>query len=182
VTAVSGLVALVLVADIVLVLAGADADHVVVRAVAGTAGTLAWGFNNVFTNGDDKARTFLNYGLAAVVYLSIGGILRRMVSTGGGAANGAGRRGSLPARAIYAVFGLVTLVLVVDIIFVLADANADNSLVSAVGDIAGTLAWAFNNVFTNVGAKVHTALSQGLAAAVYLLIGAILHRLFGRLG
>ena len=92
------------------------------------------------------------------------------------------RRSSLISRVISAIFGAIAFILILHIVFVLVGVNADNGLVAALRDLAGTLAWGFKNLFSNANIKVQTFLNYGLAALVYLGIGAVLHRLFRNLG
>ena len=92
------------------------------------------------------------------------------------------RRSSLISRVISAIFGVIALILILHIVFVMVGANADNGLVGTLRDLAGTLAWGFKNLFSNANIKVQTFLNYGLAALVYLGIGAVLHRLFRNLG
>ncbi len=92
------------------------------------------------------------------------------------------RRGSLISRVVSAIFGVIALILILHIVFVMVGANADNGLVGALADLAGTLAWGFKNLFSNANIKLETFLNYGLAALVYLAVGAVLHRLFRNLG
>jgi hypothetical protein len=92
------------------------------------------------------------------------------------------RRSSLISRVISAIFGVIALILILHIIFVMVGVNADNSLVRTLSDLAGTLAWGFKDLFSNANIKVQTFLNYGLAALVYLAVGAVLHRLFRNLG
>jgi hypothetical protein len=92
------------------------------------------------------------------------------------------RRASLFGRALSAIFGVIALILIVHIVFVMLDANVNNGLVRTLADLAGTLAWGFKNLFSNANAKLQTVLNFGLAALVYLAIGAGLQRLFRNIG
>jgi len=92
------------------------------------------------------------------------------------------RSGSLISRVVSAIFGIIALILVLHIVFVLVGVNTDNGLVNAVKDLASTLAWGFKDLFSNANAKLEVFLNYGLAALVYLAIGAVLHRLFRGLG
>ena len=92
------------------------------------------------------------------------------------------RSSSLLSRVVSAIFGIIALILILHIVFVWVGANANNGIVGAVSDLAGTLAWGFKNLFSNANVKVQTFLNYGLAALVYMLIGAVLHRLFRNLG
>ncbi len=78
VAAVFGVIALILILHIVFVLAGANSGNGLVGGLADLAGFLAWGFKGLFSNANDKLETLLNYGLAALVYLAIGGVLIRL--------------------------------------------------------------------------------------------------------
>jgi hypothetical protein len=53
------------------------------RATTDFAGFLAWGFKDLFSNANIKLQTFLNYGLAALVYLAIGAVLKPTVPQSG---------------------------------------------------------------------------------------------------
>jgi hypothetical protein len=92
------------------------------------------------------------------------------------------RHSSLLSRVVSAIFGVIALILIFHIIFVWVGANPNNGIVGAVADLAGTLAWGFKNLFSNANIKVQTFLNYGLAALVYMFIGAVLHRLFRNLG
>jgi len=92
------------------------------------------------------------------------------------------RRSSLLSRVVSAIFGVIALILILHIVFVWVGVNANNGIVKSVADLAGTLAWGFKNLFSNANVKLQTFLNYGLAALVYLLIGAVLHRLFRNLG
>jgi hypothetical protein len=92
------------------------------------------------------------------------------------------RRGSMASRVISVIFGVIALILVLHIVFVWIGANPDNGVVRPISDLAGTLAWGFKNLFSNANIKMQTFLNYGLAAAAYLAVGAVLHRLFRSLG
>jgi hypothetical protein len=92
------------------------------------------------------------------------------------------RRSSLISRAVSAIFGVIALILILHIVFVLVGANGGNGLVGGLADLAGMFAWGFKNLFANANDKLATFLNYGLAALVYLGIGAVLHRLFRNLG
>jgi hypothetical protein len=92
------------------------------------------------------------------------------------------RRTSMISRVVSAVFGIIALVLILHIVFVMAGVNSDNGIVRALSDFAGFLAWGFKDLFSNANIKLQTFLNYGLAALVYLAIGAVLSRLFRNLG
>ncbi len=92
------------------------------------------------------------------------------------------RRGSMISRVISAIFGVIALILILHIVLVLVGANAGSGLVGGLADVAGIFAWGFKSLFTNANYKLETFLNYGLAAVVYLAVGALLHRLFRNLG
>jgi hypothetical protein len=92
------------------------------------------------------------------------------------------RRGSAISSVVSAIFGVIAFILILHVVFVMVGANADNGLVRALADIASALAWGFKNLIVNANVKLQTFLNYGLAALVYLAVGAALHRLFRNLG
>jgi hypothetical protein len=78
VSTIFGIIAVILIIHIAFVLVGTNASNGIVRTVSDLAGTLAWGFKNLFTNANVKLQTFINYGLAALAYLAIGSGLQRL--------------------------------------------------------------------------------------------------------
>lgn len=92
------------------------------------------------------------------------------------------RNGSMLSRVVSAIFGVIAIILILHIFFVMIGANADNGIVRTLSDLAGTLAWGFKHLFSNANIKVETFLNYGLAAVVYLAVGAVLHRLFRNVG
>ena len=78
VSAVFAIIALILILHIVLVFADASATSTIVRDINNLASTLAWGFKHLFSFASAKTTVFVNYGLAALVYLAVGGILVRI--------------------------------------------------------------------------------------------------------
>lgn len=98
----------------------------------------------------------------------------------GGAARAA--RGGLwtVARLVQAVARIVALILVVGIALVVLDANQANGIVEAVLDAARFLAGPFDDMFKPEGAETRVAVNWGIAAAVYLIAGALVARLLRR--
>jgi uncharacterized membrane protein len=78
ISTVFGVIAFILVVHIAFVLLGTNASNGIVHAVSDLAGTLAWGFKNLFSNANVKLQTFINCGLAALAYLAIGTGLQRL--------------------------------------------------------------------------------------------------------
>ena len=73
-------IAIILIGHIVFVLLGANPNNDIVRTDANWAGWLATWFLDLFTPNSHKLNIFLNYGLATIVYLTVGGILRRLLN------------------------------------------------------------------------------------------------------
>jgi hypothetical protein len=68
-----------IVVGIVLVLLEANRDNAIVDWLVGAAGWLAEPFDNVFSLDGRKERIAVNYGLAAVVYALVGGLIVRLL-------------------------------------------------------------------------------------------------------
>jgi K+-sensing histidine kinase KdpD len=88
---------------------------------------------------------------------------------------------TLLARAILAIATLVFLVMAVAILVVLLQANPSNSLVEGVIAAADFLAGPFNGLFTFRDAQVERAVNWGIAAFVWLIVGALIAGLLRRL-
>ena len=73
-------IAVILIAHILFVVLGANAGNDIVHTDADWASWLATWFLNLFTSNSPKMDTFLNYGTATLVYLVVGGILRRVIN------------------------------------------------------------------------------------------------------
>ena len=68
-----------IVVGIVLVLLEANRDNAIVDWLVGAAGWLAEPFDNIFSMDNRKERIAVNYGLAAVVYALVGGLIARLL-------------------------------------------------------------------------------------------------------
>jgi hypothetical protein len=68
-----------IVIGIVLVLLEANRDNAIVDWLLGAADWLAEPFDNVFSMDSRKERVAVNYGLAAVVYALVGGLILRLL-------------------------------------------------------------------------------------------------------
>ena len=79
VSLVTSVVVGLIVIGIVLVLLEANRDNGVVDWLVGAAGWLAEPFDNVFSMDSRKERIAVNYGLAAVVYALVGGLILRVL-------------------------------------------------------------------------------------------------------
>ncbi len=74
-----GVVVLILVAGIALFVLGANPTNGVVSWVHDTAHWLAGPFNGMFSFHSAKAALAVNWGIAALVYLILGGLIARLV-------------------------------------------------------------------------------------------------------
>jgi len=82
------LFAAILVAQIVMVVGDANAANGVATLVRGWSAVVSLGFDDLFTPSSQAVRTFLNNGLAAVVWLGLGAVttalIRRLALPGPG--------------------------------------------------------------------------------------------------
>ena len=88
----------------------------------------------------------------------------------------------LLARIVRLITTLVVGVIVAGIVLHLLDANASNSIVSLVYDVAGWLVTPFKGIFSPSGAHERIAANWGLAAVVYALAGGVISRLLAGMG
>jgi hypothetical protein len=87
------------------------------------------------------------------------------------------------ARLIMTIATLIALVIVAAILLRDLDANATNSLVKAVHNVANFFAGSFTGLFKETGhAKREITINWGIAAVVYLLVGVVISRLIGSVG
>jgi hypothetical protein len=70
-----GLIALIILLHLAFVLLEANTGNPLVSAIADLANWFSWLFRDMFTIDDPKARAVANYGLAALVYLLVGGAI-----------------------------------------------------------------------------------------------------------
>src|ERR671914_949450 len=80
---VAATVAVILAVHVVFVVFEANGAHRIVKTINSWAGTLAWNFKDIFTPADPKAAAFVNYGLAAAIYLIAGRVLAAMIRRAG---------------------------------------------------------------------------------------------------
>ncbi|MEV0649042.1 hypothetical protein AB0I28_27690 [Phytomonospora sp. NPDC050363] len=92
------------------------------------------------------------------------------------------RDGSVAARVISGIFGLIAFILALHIAFVMLEANTGNPLVNLVKQMADFLAYLFKDIFTLEDYKLQALLNYGLAALVYLAIGGIIGGAIDRRG
>ena len=77
----AGAVAALIVIGIILQLLSANPHNVVVSDIHDAGAWLVSPFRNVFTVKDPNWHIVLNWGLAAVVYLLVGGLLARLIAS-----------------------------------------------------------------------------------------------------
>jgi hypothetical protein len=76
-----GIVVLIIVAGIVLVLLKANPASTIVSDVHDAARWLAGPFDGIFSFDNARVSLAVNWGLAAVVYLIVGGLIVRLLSS-----------------------------------------------------------------------------------------------------
>ena len=76
-----GIVVLILVAGIVLVLLKANPTNAIVADVHDAARWFAGPFDGIFSFHNARVALAVNWGLAAVVYLIVGGLIARLLSS-----------------------------------------------------------------------------------------------------
>lgn len=76
----TAVIAVIIVAHIVFFLLGANPGNDIVSTFADWASFFGSWFKNLFTPDSPKLAVFLNYGLAALAYLIVGGLLRRVLN------------------------------------------------------------------------------------------------------
>jgi hypothetical protein len=91
------------------------------------------------------------------------------------ATRGVGRLVRLAAIVIAAIIG-------VGILFVVLDAKQSNDVVSTIHDWARALVGPFDGMFKLHDAKAEIAVNWGIAAFVYLILGALVGALITRIG
>jgi hypothetical protein len=74
-----GVIVFILALHILFVVIGANPNNAIVSTDANWSGHLAAWFQNLFTTSSAKWNTFLDYGLAAVVYLVVGRLVAGLV-------------------------------------------------------------------------------------------------------
>ena len=73
-----------LVVHVIFVVGEANGDNGIVSFVRGWADSLALGFRDLFTPSDAKLRVLVNYGIAAIFWLVVSGILAKIIRRLGG--------------------------------------------------------------------------------------------------
>jgi hypothetical protein len=76
--------AVILVLHVIFTIGDANGSNGIVSWIHGWADTLASGFKDLFTPDDMKLRVLVNYGIAALFWLIVSGILARIIRRVGG--------------------------------------------------------------------------------------------------
>ncbi|WP_163509990.1 DUF2417 domain-containing protein [Fodinicola acaciae] len=79
ISAVCAIFAIVLLIHIFLVIGSANPDNGFAQLIGAWASGITLGLSNLFTAGGEKVQTFLNEGLAALLWLAIGGGLTAII-------------------------------------------------------------------------------------------------------
>jgi hypothetical protein len=77
--------AAILVIHVIFTVGSANPDNGIVSFIRSWADGLALGFSDLFTPGDAKLRVLVNYGIAAIFWLVVSGILAKVIRRVGGA-------------------------------------------------------------------------------------------------
>jgi hypothetical protein len=80
------------------------------------------------------------------------------------------------ARSVRLVARVVCGIILLAAVFILPDANADNSIVSTVRDRGRTLAGPLDGIFHLSSAKATIALNYGIAILVYAIVAGLVAR------
>lgn len=72
--------------------------------------------------------------------------------------------------------GVVAAIIAAGILMIVFDANPANDVVSTIHDVARALVGPFDGMFTLDSRDATTAVNWGIAAVVYLVVGALLAR------
>jgi len=86
------------------------------------------------------------------------------------------------ARLVVLVATVVAGLLVLGIVFTVLEANPRNDIVSAVLDVAKTLAGPFDRMFVPSDPKLATAANWGIALVVYAIVARLIAALLRRVG
>ncbi len=86
------------------------------------------------------------------------------------------------ARLVQIAAGIVAAIIVAGILLVWLNANPSNDVVSTVHDAAKALVGPFDGMFTLDSADATIAINWGIAAIVYLIVGALVARAIVMIG
>ena len=106
----------------------------------------------------------------------------RSEEAGGGAREALALTTGALARLVRLAAGVLAGIIGLGILLVVLRANPDNSIVSAVHDTARALVGPFKGMFKLDDARANVAVNWGIAALVYLIVGALIARLIALIG
>jgi hypothetical protein len=81
---------------------------------------------------------------------------------------------------IQTIFGVIAAIIIVGIVLVLIKANPSNDIVNFILDLGRFFTRPFRDMFPRSNPRQDILLNWGIAAIVYLIVGAILARLARR--
>jgi hypothetical protein len=85
-----------------------------------------------------------------------------------------------PGSVITTIAGVVAAIIIIGIVLVLIKANPNNDIVDFILDVGRFLTTPFHNLFPQDNARQDILVNWGIAAIVYLILGALLARLARR--
>jgi hypothetical protein len=85
-----------------------------------------------------------------------------------------------PGSVITTIAGIVAAIIILGIVLVLIKANPNNEIVNVILEVGRFLTTPFHNLFPQDNARQDILVNWGIAAIVYLILGALLARLARR--
>jgi hypothetical protein len=85
-----------------------------------------------------------------------------------------------PGSVITTIAGVVAAIIIVGIVLVLIKANPNNQIVDVILDVGRFLTKPFHNLFPQDDPRQDILVNWGIAAIVYLIVGALIARLVRR--
>jgi hypothetical protein len=85
-----------------------------------------------------------------------------------------------PSSVIQTIFGVIAAIIIVGIVLVLIKANPSNDIVNFILDLGRFFTRPFRDMFPRSNPRQDILLNWGIAAIVYLIVGAILARIARR--
>lgn len=184
------LIVAILVLHSLLVLFGANPTNRFAVFVRNWANTLSLGLGGILTVPNPPEATAASFGIAALIWLVIMavvvGLLRRVARWEWRSRAGAdlvARQGpELLGSAARLVSWLIVLLLALNIVFVVGQANPDNPWTEVVSTWAARLDLGLGHLFTLSDPRVTVLVNYGIAAIIWLIIGRLVSWLILRLG
>ena len=85
-----------------------------------------------------------------------------------------------PGSVITTIAGVVAAIIILGIVLVLIKANPNNQIVDVILDVGRFLTKPFHNLFPQDDPRQDILVNWGIAAIVYLIVGALIARLVRR--